>query len=68
MFVKIDANQTTWHKVKQQNRYITSKRVCVVINYTNGKLTKCSTFSILGFGFEARSRYKGEFKNLGLKK
>jgi len=40
----------------------------VVINCANGKLTKHSTFSILGFGFEAGSIYKGEFKNLGLEK
>jgi len=38
----------------------------VVINCANGKLTKHSTFSILGFGFEAGSIYKGEFENLGL--
>jgi len=57
MFSKIVANQTTWHKVKQHNRCITGKRVCVVINCTNGKLTKCGTFSTLGFGVEAGSIY-----------
>jgi len=69
MFGKIDSNKTTWHKVKWHNyRYITGNRAHVVINFANGKLTKCSTFSILGSGFEAGSKYKGEFKNLGLEK
>jgi len=66
MFGKIDANQTTWHRVKQHNRYITGEMAHVVINCTNGKLTKRSTFSILGFGFEAGSLYKGEFDSLSL--
>jgi len=72
MFGKIDSNQTTWHKVKWHNyryyRYSTGEMARVVINFANGKLTKCSTFSILGFGFEAGSIYKGEFKNFGLEK
>jgi len=38
----------------------------VVINCTNGKLTKCGTFSTLGFGVEAGSIYKEEFDSLGL--
>jgi len=64
MFGKIDSNQTTWHRVKWHNRYITGKMARVVINFVNGKLTKRSTFSILGFGFEAGSIYKGEFESL----
>jgi len=34
----------------------------------NGKLTKCSTFSIFGFEFEAGSIYKEECGSLGLEK
>jgi len=68
MFSKIVANQTIWHRVKYHNRYITGEMACVVINFANGKLTKCSTFSIFGFGFEAGSIYKEEFESLGLEK
>jgi len=40
----------------------------VIINFAHGKLTKCSTFSIFRFGFEAGSIYKEEFENLSLEK
>jgi len=72
MFSKIDANQTTWHRVKWHNRYIMGEMARVVINVhgelikVNEKLTKRSTFSILGYEVEAGSIYKGEFESLGL--